>query len=151
MPYGTRFIAGPLENHEMKLFVVISTTTFFFSACSVVKSKSCCNLKYISQVKHAKINLSKFQEIDTIVGSGDFEKTFNRMFVCRNGTLILGNVNSSGEKHGEWSFKKDNATGYEGHISGEFKNGKMDGYWAHGPYSSLYKNGRHVETKRIPF
>lgn len=124
------------------------TTTF---SCSIIKPKSCCNLNYIKDVKRAKIDLSSFQEIDTIVGTGDFATKYNRLYICENGTVILGNVDSIGRMYAEWSFDKENSTGYEGHITGEFKNGKMDGYWSHGSYSSLYKNGRLKETTQIPF
>lgn len=135
----------------LKSITIVFTAILLLASCSVFKTKSCCNMKYIKDVKKSRINLALFTEIDTTIGTGVYGNTFNRMYICPDGTLILGNVDSRGRKHGEWSFKKKTATGYEGYFYGEFRYNKMNGYWAHGPYSSLYKNGRHIKTNRIPF
>lgn len=129
----------------MKLTINILILLTCFTASG--QKKSYCDLNVIKDVAKVKINIADFSRIDTTVNG----RSYNVYFKCENGTIILGNVDNYGIKNGEWSFKKLNSTGYEGHILGSFKNDKMDGYWSHGPYSSLYKNGRHKKTYRIPF
>jgi len=106
-----------------------------------------CDLKVIEGVSKVKIDISEFSRVDTLVNG----HSYNVHFHCKNGTIVLGNIDKKGIMNGRWSFDRLNSTGYEGHIVGSFKDGKMDGYWAQGPYSSLYKRGKHIKTTRIPF
>ena len=127
------------------------------SILSFSQNDSLCNLKVIEKVRKVNIDINSFQHRDTTVTIKDRngkiykQYEFNVIFECENGTVILGNIDSQGLKNGRWSFKQKNATGYKRHIVGNYKNGEMNGYWTHGPYSSLYKNGKHIKTTKIPF
>ena len=129
----------------MKNIIII--LTLITCLTSFGQEISYCELKVIEEVANVKINISEFNKVDTTINGHHY----NVFFKCENGTRIFGNVDKKGIKNGRWSFDRLNSTGYEGHITGSFKNGKMDGYWSHGPYSSLYKNGSLKKSTRIPF
>ena len=129
----------------MKNIIII--LTLITCLTSYGQDKSYCELKVIEDVAKVKIDISEFSKVDTTINGHHY----NVFFKCVNGTTIFGNVDKKGIKNGRWSFDRLNSTGYEGYITGSFKDDKMDGYWSHGPYSSLYKNGSLKKTTRIPF
>ncbi len=131
--------------------------SFFQSILAFSQHDSLCNLKVIEDIRKVNIDIDLFQHKDTtaIVKDRDGkvykQYEFNVIFECENGTIILGNVDDQGLKNGRWTFERVNANGYEGRIVGNYKNDKMDGYWQHGSYSSLYKKGKHKNTTKLPF
>jgi hypothetical protein len=129
----------------------------FQSILSFSQNDSLCNLNIIEDVRKVNIDITLFHKKDTTVTIKDrngkiyIQYQFNVIFECENGTVILGNVDDQGLKNGRWTFERIDANGFEGRIVGNYKKDKMDGYWQHGPYSSLYKKGKHKKTTKLPF
>lgn len=137
-----------------------TTLTFILLLISILsfsRNDSLCNLKVIEDIRKVNIDIDLFQHKDTTLTIKDRDGKiykqyeFNVFFECENGTVILGNIDEQGLKNGRWTFEQKDANGYHGRIVGNFKNDKMEGYWQHGPYSSLYKKGKHKKTTKSPF
>ena len=118
----------------------ISIIFFLYCALSYGQTLDICDIKTINDVEKAKIIVSDFIVIDTIVKG----ISYNLIYHCPNGLSILGNTNKKGEKSGMWKFYNGNLF-----IIGEFKKNEMTGNWYNDPEIFTYVKGKKKKVRII--